>query len=289
MDTTMTAPAVYSSHTVGGSWLPVLALMFFGCIAAIALIILCWRAGKGKGVGLLAIVTVAVALLLFVVLLSLRLERPGGTGPAAAPHWAIGVKIIMLLLAGMVIGSIIVLIARFFAWLGAADPAGAAVNPEERKRILGMVEQGKMTGSEGAELLDALGKSSALRGQQTFGRLDVAILVTVSIVVLGFFLPWQYIYINGMQAHQSGHQIGAQGWAVLICAVLAALLVFITPREHLYKLALLQVLSICVGLALIISVWWGAGSHVGAGTVICCLGFTFTLIMSGMKLRALGR
>ncbi len=290
MDTTVTAPVVYYSGATNVSWVAVLALVLLGCITAIFMIVLCWRAGKGKSVGLLAVVTAVVALLLLVGLFTThRVVRPGGTEPAPTPYLAIGMRIIVLLLAGMVIGSIIVLIVRFFAWLGAADPAGAAVNPEERKRILGMVEQGKMTGTEGAELLDAMGKSSALRGQQTFGRLDVAILVAVAVVVLGFFLPWQYMYMNGMRMYQSGHQIGAQGWAVLISAALVALLVFITPKEHLYKLVLLQVLSVCVGLALAVSVWWKAGSNVGAGTVICCLGFAFALIASGMKLRALGR
>jgi hypothetical protein len=254
-------------------------LAIFAVIGIVAFIFL-----RRRRIGALIALTsgVAIVLVLFLVTcLTLRLE--------ASTTFKLIAWLLMAALGSLLIVCALWLVARFFAWLGASDPAGGTVNPEERQRIIAMVEQGKMTAQEGAELLDALGKSSALRGQQTFGRLDVAILVAVAVVVLGFFLPWQYINMNGREMYQSGHQIGAQGWAVLICAILAALVVFITPKEYLYKLVLLQVLSVCVGLALIVSVWWNAGENVGAGTVICCLGFAFVLLASGMKLKALGR
>jgi hypothetical protein len=286
------------------SWaamLPWMLLVALGVVAAVVMLVLLWRAGKGGGVGTLILVTLGVATILF-FLTRLHL-RPGQVEAGQeyhVPYWAIGMRAFAMVLCGMVVGSIVVLVLRFFSWLGAADPAGGAVNTEERKRILGMVEQGKMTGAEGADLLDALGKSSALRGEQTFGRLDVALLVAMAVVTLGFFLPWVYLSDSaamiaaglvaaGAPVYQSGYQVGPAGWAVLVSAILAALLVFITPKGYLYKLALLQVLSICVGLALTVSVWWNAGTGVRAGAVICTLGFGFALIASGMKLKALGR
>lgn len=242
----------------------------------------------------LAIMAAVTGALVFLVLIGLRHERHGETGP-----WAVIPVLIYTIILSAFVACILVLVWRLCAWMGAADPAGAAVNPEERKRILAMVEQGKMTGEEGAELLDALGKSSALRGQQTFGRLDVAILIGVAVTVFGFFLPWGYINIASLnymsqalvagEMYQAGYHTGAIGWAVLISAILAALLVFITPKEYLYKLVLLQVLSICTGMAIVMSVWWRVGTEVGAGVIICLLGFGLALVASGMKLKALGR
>jgi len=264
-------------------WIILVVVLVVALLVTLGLAVFGLLAGKRKTAVLVVIAVVAGAML---AMSFLGLRAMTGAVYAPSMMWrGIGAILVLGLLVCVLV-SVMSLIWRFFAWLGNADPAGAAVNPEERKRILSMVEQGKMTGVEGAELLDALGKSSALRGQQTFGRLDVALLVALAVVVLGFFLPWYYI---GYRMWQTGYQVGAIGWAVLISAILAALLVFITPKEYLYKLVLLQLLAICVGLALMTSVWWSAWSNVAAGTVICFLGFGFALVASGMKLKALGR
>jgi hypothetical protein len=277
-------------------WAGILILMLIGAVGGLTLLVLWWA--RKPNIAVLIAVTVAVAMFLFVLFRIRCGEQPGYGAPPTV--WVIGLRLFAVVLAGVVLASILYLVWRFFAWLGAADPAGGAVNPEERKRILGMVEQGKMTGVEGAELLDALGKSSALRGQQTFGRLDVTILVAVAVVTLGFFLPWvqltnQGVKItgellpSGVDIYRAGYQAGPVGWAVLISVILAALLVFITPKDYLYKLVLLQVLSLCVGLALAVSVWWSVGANVSIGLVICVPGFGLALAASGMKLKALGR
>jgi hypothetical protein len=201
--------------------------------------------------------------------------------------------LLMALTGCLLIACVLWLIAKFFEWLGAADPAGGTVNPEERQRIIGMVEQNKMTAQEGTELLDALGKSSALRGQQTFSRLDIMILVGIAATVLGFFLPWQWfpniLNMLGQPAHQTGYQVQVVGWAMLTCSVLAVAFVFITPKGYLYKLLMFQILCICVGLALVLSVWIQAGYNVGYGAIICVAGFAVALLACVMKMRALAR
>lgn len=115
---------------------------------------------------------------------------------------------------------------------------GGSVNCVERQRTLEMVDAGKISSEEGAELLDALGRSNAMLGQDKFSRLDMLILAGVAIAVLGFFLPW--VYINrGM--YQSGQHFKAEGWAVLIITILAAVPVFVTPKGLLYKISMLQI------------------------------------------------
>jgi hypothetical protein len=252
---------------------------------------------------LFVIVTVAMVMLLSVMFLGGVSVRHGEAEQRpVVPVWAIGLRLSALALVAGVLTSILFLIWRIFAWLGSADPAGAAVNPEERRRILGMVEQGKMTGAEGAELLDAMGKSSALRGQQTFGRLDIAILAAFLVTVLGFLLPWVQNSINvakinaGLMApaadvvvSAAGYETGPVGWIVLVSACLGVLLVFITPRDYLYKFALLQMLCFSVALAGVISVWWRVGTDVMSGVIVCVIGLACAIVASGMKLRALGR
>ena len=67
-----------------------------------------------------------------------------------------------------------ILLIQLFRWL-ASESAGGNVNAAERHRILGMVEAGKISTEEGTELLDAMGRSSALQGQDRFSRLDITV------------------------------------------------------------------------------------------------------------------
>ena len=167
----------------------------------------------------------------------------------------------------------------FFKWLMSSQESG---NDQERKRIMEMVDSGKINSEEAAELLDAMGKSSALRGQQKFSRIDMTILVGVILVLLGFFMPWTYI---GRRMYQSGSQVGAIGWVIFVIAVLSAMSVFITPKELLYKVSMLQIFLVLLGIALLVSVMIRGGVQVGEW--VCLLGFILSLIASTIKFKKL--
>lgn len=205
-------------------------------------------------------------------ILGIRMFAPGRGHP-------FGVSVSILLPAA--VGAVILLV-QFFRWLFTAEAVQANVNTAERSRILKMVEDGKISTDEGAELLDAMGRSSALRGQDRFSRLDIAMLVGVALVILGFFLPWANL---GNRMYQVGHQRGPIGWAVLIVAVLSAVPIFVTPRELLYKISMLQVFLILVGLALVIKELSVGADQ--AGTIFCLAGFLIALLSSGVKLKSL--
>ena len=165
----------------------------------------------------------------------------------------------------------------------------------EKSRILQMVEENKITAEEGCELLDAMGRASALRGEEKFSRIDMVMLVAVSMVILGFFLPWAYIrlpQIPGMfgqikSAYQAGYHAGALGWAVFIIAVLSVVPVFITPKNYLYKISMLQIFLTVIGIVLIISILFQVGKQLGIGLIICLFGFIFALIASSLKFKKL--
>jgi hypothetical protein len=188
---------------------------------------------------------------------------------------------------------LVVLLIQFFRWLGSGDD-NARVNAAERDRILKMVEQGKISGEESTELLNALGRANALRGQERFSPADITMLVGVALVVLGFFLPWAYVRMDvprlfgsGASGYQAGYHVGAIGWAVFIIAILSAVPVFVTPRDHLYKVSMLQIFLTIIGTVLVISLLIQAGDGLGAGLVVCLAGFIVGIIGSAAKLKKL--
>lgn len=192
----------------------------------------------------------------------------------------------------------VILLVQFLRWLLVASDS-AAVNTAERSRILKMVEDGKISSEEGAELLNAMGRSNALRGQGAFSRLDFAMLCGVALVILGFFLPWAYITLpavaathtsdmfTGSSAYQAGYHVGALGWAVLVIAVVSAIPIFVTPKDMLYKISMLQVFLTLVGGVLVVSILVRVGGHLGVGLIFCLAGFIVELVGSAVKLRSL--
>lgn len=191
--------------------------------------------------------------------------------------------------------SAVILIIQFFRWVAKGDQnTGGVVTSEERQKTLRMVDEGKITSQEASELLEALGRSNAMRGQDTFSRLDMMTLVGIGLVVLGFFLPWVHIRIDmpgflGTSGYQAGYHAGPVGWAVIIIAILAALPVFITPKDYLYKLSMLQIFLLILGVAITISLILQAAqvSHMGWGLLVCLAGYVISAIASFMKFKKL--
>jgi len=197
---------------------------------------------------------------------------------------AIGFLPVMLILAVLlVVGSLL-----FFKWLN----ENSSPDEGERKRIMEMVEAGKVSSEEGKELLDALGRSSALRGEEKFSRPDVVMLVAVALVVFGFFLPWVNIrsttpLLGRISGYQAGYHAGALGWAVFIIALLSAVPVFVTPKGFLYKVSMLQIFLTLVGLVLVVSILVRVNDRFGAGLIMCLAGFIVGLIAARAKFRRL--
>lgn len=190
----------------------------------------------------------------------------------------------------------LILVVQFFQWLFSASASQSFVNPEERSRILKMVEDGKISVDEGKELLDAIGKSSALRGEEKFTRVDIGIIAGVGLIVLGFFLPWVYVqlpnisdfsFFNSTPGYQAGYNTGAIGWTILIIAIASVIPVFVTPRNLLYKISMLQIFLLIIGVVLIIIVLVLFGENLGAGLVFCLAGFIVAFIASIAKLKSL--
>jgi len=169
----------------------------------------------------------------------------------------------------------------------AASGEDSSVKAAERAKILRMVEDGKISADEGSELLDAMGRSSALRGQEKFSRADIVMLLGAALVIFGFFLPWVHIQVGGVPGYLAGHHKGALGWTIFIICILSAVPIFVTPKDFLYKVSMLQIFLTLVGLVLVISVLVRAGIHWGIGLVFCLVGFIVELLASGGKFKKL--
>jgi hypothetical protein len=178
---------------------------------------------------------------------------------------------------------LILFIQLLMPWLKEIGSESKATGPE-RARILRMIEEGKVTSEEGSDLLEAMGRSNAMRGQDRFSLLDMVILCGVAFVITGFFLPWVYIRSS---AYQTGHQIGALGWTIFITALVSIVPVFITPKNFLYKISIFHLFLSLLGLLLVLITLFRAGSHFGIGIIACIVGFMIELIASGVKFKRL--
>ncbi len=180
-----------------------------------------------------------------------------------------------------------------YRWMRAVPIA----NDPERKRIVDLIESGKVTSEEGAELLDAMGKSSALRGQDQFSHADIVLLIGIAIVVLGFFTPWAKFghspasgMFRSVSGYQAGYHTGAAGWTMFIIAILSAVPVFVSPRNYLYKMSMLQLFLVIIGLVMVISFLISAADQADRmhfGLIFCLLGFLLELFASITKIKVL--
>jgi hypothetical protein len=141
----------------------------------------------------------------------------------------------------------------------APAPPADALSPE-RERVLKMLDDGKITAQESAELLNALGQSAQPRAAQSAPAPHrKTALVGLALLVIGFFLPWFVIKVGdvqsamnnlmsqmpmaqnmpnvsgmlpqGMTVSITGGDIGhGLGWCVLLLGIVAAALPFVAAN-----------------------------------------------------------
>jgi hypothetical protein len=199
--------------------------------------------------------------------------------PGSSPSVSIGR---IFLLPAAVCG--VIMIIQFLSWVIISSD-NASVNAAERGRILKMVEEGKINTEEGMELLDSMGRSSALRGEEKFSRVDMVMLMGVALIVLGFFLPWVSYTARGV--YQSGPDAGAVGWAVLITGIGTVIPIFVTPKNFLYKICMLQVFLNLIGVALVVSLLVQVAENLSVGLIFCLAGFITEIFAAAVKFKKL--
>lgn len=184
----------------------------------------------------------------------------------------------------------------------------------EREKVLAMLESGRITAEESAELLNALAASRPSVDSRTVPLTPAArlVLIGAGLVLVGFFFPWFSISpgqelaraMHGMRelvganlpmelpilnSRQSPSDfrisvIGSEiqhgwGWLVLGCAMTSALLPFFAKSMDRATLRLLRLLALGVGSVVLLSV-------VGSG--IRWISFGLVAVIAGYAVQWLG-
>jgi len=163
------------------------------------------------------------------------------------------------------------------AAIPAADPA--ADLSDERERVLKLLEDGKVTAEEGAELLSALSETARpeLHAPTAMTPGRKLLLLGALLVIVGFFLPWFSIDLgqemgrdtrmmsylgnqsmpmpasfSGTVRVAGGEVAHGFGWIVLLLAVLAAALPFVKLDVSRQTQRILLVAPLAVGAFIIV-------------------------------------
>lgn len=199
-----------------------------------------------------------------------------------------------------------------------APPAAPADLSAERERVLKLLEEGKVTAEEGAELLNALGETvkpaAAAPAVSTPGR--KLMLIGGAIVLVGFFLPWFSVNL-GAEMKNLQNQVGkimpalpmptpmptnpppglngAQGfnmtvratggdvrdhlgWIVLLLALGAAILPYVAANIRPASRKAISLVALGAGAVILLYLLTGNLRHVSAGLLVVMAGYVLEFL-----------
>jgi hypothetical protein len=182
----------------------------------------------------------------------------------------------------------------------------------EREKIVAMLEAGKLTPDESAELLQALSETSRAQERRplvltTGQRL---MLIGAALVTFGFFLPW-FVINPGKEAGRMMNQMKMSlessmpmpglslpdakfdtpsvsisggdiqkglGWMALLLAAAAALIPYITTRLDEATLRMVRMLCLGLGSLIVLYLLTNNIRYVGIGLVIAVSGYIVEIV-----------
>lgn len=92
---------------------------------------------------------------------------------------------------------------------------------------------------------------------------------------------------GNMSGYQAGYHLKAIGWAVLIVGIASAIPVFVTPKDYLYKISIMQIFLNLIGTVIVISLLIQVGNRVGVGLIMCLAGFIVGIFAAAAKFKKL--
>ena len=176
----------------------------------------------------------------------------------------------------------------------------------EREKIVAMLEAGKLTPEESAELLQALGESTRAPAQKVpLTDSQRLILIGAALVALGFFLPWLVVnpgkeasrlmnqtgmkmglnlpgggisFPNPQVATPTVHYAGGDiqrglGWAVLALAIVAAFLPYLATTLDSATARTVRLLCLGLGALILLYLLTQNLRFVGIGLIIAGCGY----------------
>ena len=178
---------------------------------------------------------------------------------------------------------------------------------EERRRVLTMLQEGKISVEESAELLYALGELAPSRSGLPPGaaRSRTMLAVGAFIVLVGFFLPWFSFELNaimpdtlpvplrqtweqfqGNMLENTNHTFtysgpdirNGLGWTILLLAAGAAALPFLSIPADVKARRGIMLALLAAGIALMAFLVYDSIRYASYGLLIVVIGYVFTFI-----------
>ena len=174
----------------------------------------------------------------------------------------------------------------------------------ERERVLKMLDDGKITAQESAELLNALALSAQPRTPPSPPATSPhrkMVLIGLALLLIGFFLPWFVIQTGDLQ-QSINHVLGQTplpegfpnglttvyvtggnisnglGWCVLLLGIVAAALPFVATNLDARTLQKTSLMVLCVGGIILIFLLTQNIRFTGIGLLLGLSGYTLEVI-----------
>lgn len=184
----------------------------------------------------------------------------------------------------------------------------AADLSNEREKVLQLLEVGKITADESAELLNALGHSVTPRSTSVsaaeFSRQRKLILLGVALLLIGFFLPWFVIdtnsavnelysqvqsraglampmpqmLVNTTLQVRGGDLAHGTGWWILALGTVAAALPFFATTLNAQMQKRVILIALGVGTFLLIYLASESYRYLGAGIILAAAGYALEIV-----------
>ncbi len=188
----------------------------------------------------------------------------------------------------------------------------------DREKVLSLLESGKITAMESAELLNALGSTARASEPAPIVMTSAQrlVLIGAGVLLIGFFLPWLVIdpneelnrvmgqlntQVQGMMpgnAHHdsvpvtqmipfpskqeiqvAGGSLGkGLGWAALGLGMVAALLPYTSRNIDFETQRLVRFLALGAGATIILHVFTSAPRSIGIGLIVAALGYALEFV-----------
>ncbi len=179
------------------------------------------------------------------------------------------------------------------------DDRGPGQLSSERERVMRMLDEGRITAEEGAELLNALGNTVQPRAP-----LARMVLIGAAILLIGFFLPW-FTYnpgreiqrtmeggMPGMRGNMNLPDVFAQtvvsvaggdvrhglGWIVLVLGVAAAALPYLGLRTDTRLQSNLVLIVLSAGLVVLLYLLTQNLRYASIGIFLAVAGYVVQLV-----------
>jgi hypothetical protein len=168
--------------------------------------------------------------------------------------------------------------------MAAASPESPAPATDplapERERVLKMLDDGKITAQESAELLNALAHSAPPRAPQS----DPAphrklVWIGAALLLIGFFFPWFVLNSGGLQEAMNGGDIPHYfGWCVLFLGIVAATLPFVAANLDSQTCQKICLIALGIGAIILIYLLTNNPRCVGIGLLLGLAGYALEFV-----------